>query len=155
MKLTVKALELNETAVKNNPEKAAELTAKREELNAVARFYKKTGRVLVDEVKAVILEDEVELEASAKAFNATHIKGAKLELPNIWKDLGLTKDSGGRWSVNINSHEAAIDYIKIGGYRTPSRAWPLSHATPLLTQKFAKFITKEYPALAIKLGVAE
>lgn len=93
--------------------------------------------------------------AMTKVNNATHIKGTKLEWPNLWLDLSLKKDSGGRWSVNAGSHQAAIDYIKIGGYRTPSRAWPLSHATPLLTQKFAKFITKEYPALAIKLGVAE
>ena len=86
-------------------------------------------------------------------MKAQYIKGAKLEWPNIWNDLGLSKDKGGRWYAGLSVDPWIKDYCD--QFRTPSRAYPYSHAKPLLTQKFAKLLTEKNPELAIKLGVAQ
>lgn len=87
-----------------------------------------------------------------KELKAKHIKGATLSWPDLWNELGCEKDNGGRWYAETGTAGA---YVSDNGYRTPSRSWPFSHARPLLTQKFAKYLTEQDPALAIKLGVAE
>ena len=82
----------------------------------------------------------------------TYIKDSKLDWPDIWGELGMTKDNGGRWYPGDDTPTVVTDYLK--GYRSPSRAYPYSYATPLLTKKFAKYLTENEPELAIKLGVA-
>lgn len=85
-------------------------------------------------------------------MKATYIKKSTLEWKNLWTDLGLEKDSGGRWYAGSNSPEWVQEYCE--QFRTPSRAWPHSHSKPLLTQKFAKLLCEKDPELAVKLGVA-
>ena len=72
------------------------------------------------------------------------------KLTLTWQDLrGLgTRDKAGRFDA---TDAAAIEYINANGYRTPSRAWPYSHAKPLLTRKFAKWLMANYPAKAAEL----
>lgn len=84
---------------------------------------------------------------------ATYIKGTTLDWSDLWNHLGLSKDKGGRWYAGSDSPEWIQEYCS--QYRTPSRAFPFSHAKPLLTQKFAKLLTEKDPELAIKLQVAE
>ena len=86
-------------------------------------------------------------------MKAQYIKGATLEFSDFWTDSGLSRDNGGRWYAGSNSPKFVQEYCS--QFRTPSRAWPHSHAKPLLTQKFAKLLTEKDPRLAIKLGVAE
>jgi len=64
-----------------------------------------------------------------------------------WSDLHRLGDfdNANRFTA-IN--DIAIEYIEIGGYRTPSRAWPYSHAKPLLTKKFAKWLINNHPEFA-------
>ena len=85
-------------------------------------------------------------------MKATYIKGSTLEWKNIWADLGMERDNGGRWTTGENSPDFLKEYC--AQFRTPSRAWPQSHAKPLLTQKFAKLLCEKDPSLAIALGVA-
>ena len=47
----------------------------------------------------------------------------------------------------------SAEYLK--SYRTPSRSFPNSYASALLSQKFAKLLTEMNPALAVKLKIAE
>ena len=82
----------------------------------------------------------------------TYIKGTKLEWPDLWNALGMERDKGERWYPSESTPQSVQDYLS--GYRAPSRAYPRSYATPLLTAKFAKYLTEHEPALAIKLGVA-
>ena len=84
---------------------------------------------------------------------ATYIKKSTLSFPDLWNEMGMEKDKGGRWESGENTPDWAREYLK--GYRTPSRSWPMSHAKALLSQKFAKLLTEKDPKLAIKLGVAE
>jgi len=84
---------------------------------------------------------------------ATYIKGKTLRWDDIWVHLGMTKDHGGRWYPGPNTHEKIAEYCR--QYRAPSRAWPSSYARALQTAKFAKWLAKEIPDLAIKLKVAE
>lgn len=77
----------------------------------------------------------------------------KLEWPDLWNHLGLTRDNGGRWYAGADAAKITLDYIEAGGYRTPSRAWPKSHATPLLTAKFAKYLVANDQALAAQCGL--
>lgn len=86
-------------------------------------------------------------------LKAKYIKGEKLTWPNLWSDLGMIKDNGGRWYPGSNSPAFVSEYLE--NYRTPSRAWPLSYATALLTIKFAKLLCTFDPELAIRLGVGE
>tara|TARA_R110000782_G_C14510876_1_gene379879 strand:- start:289 stop:510 length:222 start_codon:yes stop_codon:yes gene_type:complete len=60
-----------------------------------------------------------------------------------WKDLFtmMSRDNGGRWTANEGT--PAAKYIEENGYRTPSRAWPHSHSKPLLTKKFAKWLSAQ------------
>lgn len=83
---------------------------------------------------------------------ATYIKKATLSWPDLWNELGLTKDTGGRWCAGANAPQFVRDYV--ASFRTPSRAWPMSHAKPLLTAKFAKHLTEVAPEIAVKCGVA-
>lgn len=87
------------------------------------------------------------------APRAQHIAGAALTFPHLWTYLGLSKDNGGRWEPTAASPEYVREYLR--GIRSPSRAWPLSYAKALLTQKFAKVLCEVDPALAIKLNVGE
>lgn len=82
----------------------------------------------------------------------TYIKGATLEWVNIWSDLNMTKDNGGRWYPSDRTPDYVVEFLK--GYRSPSRAFPFSYAKPLLTQKFAKYLCIHDSDLAIRLGVA-
>lgn len=98
------------------------------------------------------MEKVAELAEVEGAVKVKYIKGAVLNWPNLWEDLGLEKDKGGRWWAGYAALDFVREYCK--GFRTPSRAWPYSHAKPLLTQKFAKHLVEKDPTLAIKLGVA-
>lgn len=89
-----------------------------------------------------------------KRLIVAYIKKAKLEWPNLWEDLQLSKDNGGRWSPSKETPESVYNYI-IDNFRSPSRAWPNSYATACLTQKFAKWLTANEPELAVKCGVAQ
>lgn len=84
---------------------------------------------------------------------ATYIKKSTLSFPDLWKHFGMSKDNGGRWETTANTPEWAIEYL--AGYRTPSRAWPNSYATAMLSQKFAKLVVENDPKLAVLVGVAE
>jgi hypothetical protein len=86
-----------------------------------------------------------------KMKTAAYIKKSTLDFPDLWNELGLSKDNGGRWYAGKASPAFVREYC--AGFRTPSRSWPMSHAKPLLTQKFAKFLCEADPALAVKLGV--
>lgn len=86
-------------------------------------------------------------------LQATHKKGAKLEWPDLWDELGMHRDNGGRWYPGNDSPEYVHEYLS--EYRSPSRAYPKSYAGALLTIKFAKKLCELDPALAIALGVAE
>jgi len=79
--------------------------------------------------------------------------GNTLDWPNLWKDLGMTKDKGGRFFPSEDTPEWVHDYCT--QFRSPSRAWPYSYAKPLLTKKFAKLLCEKDPQLAIKLGVGD
>lgn len=87
------------------------------------------------------------------APKAQHIKGAALTFPHLWTFFGMSKDKGGRWEPTASAPEYVHEYLR--GIRSPSRAWPLSYAKALLTQKFAKLVCEQDPALAIKLGIGE
>lgn len=76
----------------------------------------------------------------------------KLDWPDLWQKGIAEKDNGGRWYA---IHPAAKQYIDENGYRNPSRAWPYSHAKPLLTQKFARWLRKNYPEAADKWGLSQ
>jgi len=84
---------------------------------------------------------------------AQYKKGATLSWRDLWIHLGLIKDNAGRWYPGDDTPQPIAEYCY--QYRSPSRAWPLSYAKPLLTTKFAKWLTRELPELAIKLGVAD
>ena len=70
-----------------------------------------------------------------------------------WNDLFtmMSRDNGGRWTAGTDT--PAAEYISSNGYRSPSRAWPHSHSKPLLTKKFAKWLTTNHPLTAKKLGL--
>jgi len=57
-----------------------------------------------------------------------------------WSDIKsfTTQDSAGR--IYPCEHTWADIYIRLGGYRSPSRSWPNSYARPLMTRKFAKWL---------------
>ena len=80
-----------------------------------------------------------------------YIKKSTLEWPNLWKDLGMQKDNGGRWFTGSGSPEWLEEYLSC--YRYPSRSYPNSYASPLLTQKFARFLCVNQPLLEVKLKV--
>lgn len=84
---------------------------------------------------------------------ANYIKGTTLNWPQLWGEPGMSKDNGGRWEATAATPKLVREYL--GQFRSPSRAWPLSHAKPLLTQKFARVMTEQDPELAIKCGVAQ
>ena len=70
-----------------------------------------------------------------------------------WSDLFdmMQRDKGGRWHAIAGT--PADEYIKLNGYRTPSRAWRHSHSKPLLTKKFAKWLKTNHPEYASKYGL--
>lgn len=70
-----------------------------------------------------------------------------------WNDLFkvLIRDNGGRWYAEKDTPEA--EYIDITGYRMPSRAYPHSHAKPLMTLKYAKWLRANHPDHARALGL--
>ena len=72
---------------------------------------------------------------------------------NQLKELGMSRDKGGRWFPSAKTPTWVAEYLE--GYRTPSRAWPNSYATALMSQKFAKLLVEKAPALAVALNVAE
>jgi len=67
-----------------------------------------------------------------------------------WTDLFtmMSQDSGGRWYALPGTPAEA--YIRANGYRSPSRAYPHSHAKVLLTKKFAKWLAAKHPETAAK-----
>ena len=97
-----------------------------------------------------MLINKIQTETETKA---NYIKRSKLDWPNLWNDLGMSKDKGGRWYPGDDTPDWVAEYLS--DYRSPSRAWPNSYATALLTCKFAKLLTEKEPSLAIELGVAE
>lgn len=94
------------------------------------------------------------MSESKSTVRAIYIKKATLEWPDIWGELSFKKDNGGRWYASDDTPESVREYVE-GNFRSPSRAWPYSYAKPLLTQKFAKFLTENEPTIAIKCGVAK
>lgn len=86
-------------------------------------------------------------------MKAQHKKSMRLVWPNLWEDLNMAKDGGGRWDVTESTPEKIRGYLR--GYRAPSRAFPNSRASAALTIKFSKWLSDELPELAIKCGVAE
>ena len=86
-------------------------------------------------------------------MKAQYIKKSKLDWSNIWNDLGMQKDNGGRWYPGEDTPKWIKEYLD--DYRVPSRAHPYSYAKALLTCKFAKLLAEKDPALAIECGVAE
>lgn len=70
-----------------------------------------------------------------------------------WKDLFtfMTRDNGGRWFAEEGT--PAYEYITNNGYRSPSRAWPQSHAKPLMTKKFAKWLKINHSEFSQSLGL--
>jgi len=74
-----------------------------------------------------------------------------LDWSDLWTHLEMSRDNGGRWYATPGT--PAAEYIDAASYRTPSRAWPHSHARPLLTQKFAKWLLATHPDLAAKCGL--
>lgn len=84
-------------------------------------------------------------------MKATYIKGSTLAWPHVWGALGMKKDNGGRFLPSDSTPEWIREYVR--QFRSPSRHWPHSYAKPLLTQKFAKLLCEEDPAMAIRLGV--
>lgn len=75
----------------------------------------------------------------------------KLEWPDLWNNLGMSKDNGGRWYPKDTAPEVVKEYVS--QYRSPSRSWPNSYATPLLTAKFAKHLKAAAPDLAKQCGL--
>lgn len=67
-----------------------------------------------------------------------------------WPDLFemMHRDNAGRWYPDEGS--VAEQYLGLHGYRSPSRAYPHSYSKPLLTRKFAKWLTEHHPAIARK-----
>lgn len=74
-----------------------------------------------------------------------------LDWPDLWQHLGMTRDNGNRWVPKQDAPQVVKDYLS--GYRAPSRAWPNSYATPLLTKKFAKHLKTNAPELAKECGL--
>jgi hypothetical protein len=74
-----------------------------------------------------------------------------------WRDLypHLARGSGQKCWPNENSSDpiavAFCEYVELGGYRSPSHAWPWSHARPLLTKKFAAWCRGNHIVAARKL----
>lgn len=66
-----------------------------------------------------------------------------------WGDLRRLgkQDNAGRWYPC----DAIDDYFV--GYRHPSRAWPYSYAHAAMTQKFARWLIANRPALAREHGL--
>jgi hypothetical protein len=73
----------------------------------------------------------------------------------IWKVLGLVRcHSSGRWDYEQGvTKPVVIDYLQAGGYRRPSRAYPMSYFTALLTAKFAKYLVENDPESAKSCGL--
>lgn len=73
----------------------------------------------------------------------------------VWQVLGLVKDhSSKRWDYERGvTHPLVIKYLEEGGYRRPSRAWPMSYFTALLTTKFAKYLIENDSELAKRCGL--
>jgi len=84
-------------------------------------------------------------------LQAAHKKGAKLKWSDLWNELGMERDRAGRWYPGEDSPEYVRDYLD--GYRGPSRAYPKSYATALLTAKFAKKLCEFDPDLAVRLKI--
>lgn len=82
-----------------------------------------------------------------------YVKKSTLGFRDLWTSFAMTKDNGGRWYPSEKTQEYVKAYLET--VRTPSRAWPLSYAKALLSQKFAKMVCEQEPALAVKLGIAE
>ena len=85
-------------------------------------------------------------------MKAVYIKGATLQWADLWDSLGLSRDKGGRWYAGDKSPKWVQEYCS--QYRTPSRAFPHSHAKALLTQKFAKLLCEKDAELAVALKIA-
>ena len=83
---------------------------------------------------------------------AQYIKRSKLSWPDLWGYIGMTKGSGGRWYPGDDTPDWVREYLN--DYRSPSRQWPNSYATALLTCKFAKILTEKDPEMAVICGVA-
>lgn len=75
----------------------------------------------------------------------------KLEWPDLWNNLGMSKDNGGRWYPNDDAPIIVKEYVS--QYRSPSRSWPNSYATPLLTVKFAEYLKERDSELAKQCGL--
>lgn len=83
---------------------------------------------------------------------ATYIKKSTLTFPDLWESFGMSKDKGGRWETTSKTPQWVVEYL--AKYRAPSRAFPNSYASAMLSQKFAKSLTENDPDLAVTLGVA-
>jgi hypothetical protein len=83
----------------------------------------------------------------------TYIKKSTLEFSSLWTHFGMSKDNGGRWYPSDETPEWVQEYLE--DVRSPSRAWPLSYAKAMLTQKFAKLVVEKDQELAVELGIAE
>lgn len=64
---------------------------------------------------------------------------------NQLRQFGLIKNGKGR-KIHPKQGSIAEEYVNLNGYRSPSCAYPYSHAKPLLTQKFAKWVVDKYPS---------
>jgi len=74
----------------------------------------------------------------------------QLDWEDLWTHLGMNRDNGGRWYPGNDTPESVKEYLT--GYRSPSRAWPNSYATPLLTKKFCKYLAEKEPQLFAKIA---
>ena len=63
----------------------------------------------------------------------------------------MQKDNGGRWYPSPLTPDWVREYLD--NYRSPSRAWPNSYASALLTVKFAKLLAEKDTELAKRVGL--
>ena len=75
----------------------------------------------------------------------------KLSWPHLWDYLGMQKDNGGRWYPSTRTPDWVREYLD--NYRSPSRTWPNSYASALLTVKFAKLLAEKDTELAKRVGL--
>jgi hypothetical protein len=68
-----------------------------------------------------------------------------------WRDLKGFLDYGSGRKVFPKAGTPFAQYIKEGGYRSPSQKWPLSHVQPLFTKKFAAWLVEKHPDFAHKI----
>ena len=73
----------------------------------------------------------------------------KLDWPDLWNYLGMTKDNGNRWYPGDDTPASVREYLR--DYREPSRAHPYSYAKALLTGKFYKYLVEHEPKIIVEI----